>query len=151
MNEKEVPSELLSADDFALTRLIQEWMTYHLHIAEVKSVLQKELELRKKVVDALFPLPDEGTTTFVLPEGLKLRVEYKLNRTVDEALVQTTLSQLRSSGYDIEEVFVWKPSLVTGKYRKLGTEARNIVDQALTTKPAAPSIEIVIGSPEEEV
>jgi hypothetical protein len=129
-----------------LVALVDEWYMYHSQLAEATAFLNKEKELRKQVFNALFPSPEEGTNHLTLPDGTEIKAVYKLNRTLDEAPLASTLQLLRERGFDADSLVTWKPSLVLGAYRKLDGTTLGIFNSVVTTKPALPTLEIKLPS-----
>lgn len=138
--------------DQATAQLVDEWYLYHAQLPDAKAFINKELELRKQVFGLLFPDPDEGVNTLLLPNGATIKATYKLTRNVDEAAVGGIIDLMRWNGYSPDSVFTWKPQLVIKEYRKLDQNGRHIVDMAVTAKPSAPSLEVTLpeGKGEED-
>lgn len=118
---------------------IGEWVQLQRELVAVK---EKELALRNIIFAELFPDPKEGTNTFDLPEGWKVKGTYKMTRTLDEAALPAVLETLRKKKVNVEDLIKYKPSLDTASYRKLADAHRSILEQAMTIKPATPSLEV---------
>lgn len=102
-----------------------------------------EIKLRKELFGEFFPIPEEGTNTFELPEGWKIKGGYKLERKVDEAALPAVNAQLDDLGVAFDKLVAFKPSLVKKEWNKLSEEAKLVFDEALITKPGTPTLEVV--------
>lgn len=116
-----------------------------------KSLSQTEMTMRKALFAATFPDPREGSNVFELPDGRKLAATYKINRTIDESLVQATRAEyelLNERPMDFDELLKVKHELVTSAYRKLqpGEEdpgaAYIVISKMITAKPGSPTMEV---------
>ena len=106
-----------------------------------------ESKARKFIEKALFSEAKVGTNTLELPEDWELKCVRKENVTVDEAALPAALAEL---GKGVEDRLIkWKPSLVAAEYKKLSDEEKEIIDQALVTKPGAPTMTLI--APPEEI
>lgn len=123
-------------------KLLEEWRLATEQVAALKSVIAKEQELRKQVFEAFFPAPKEGANTINLPEGWKLKGTYKIERKIDEAALPAVIEKLRIEGVNSDLLVEYKPSLKTTVYKQLVAEHRAIFDEALTAKPATPTVEL---------
>lgn len=119
---------------------LEVWYALSKELAELKA---KEMNLRKKLFDAYFQEPVEGTNKFPLANGFALNGKYVISRTVDQALLQASMDNLRSKQIIVDEVIRWKPELVISAYRKLTKEQLHAIDQCLDIKAGSPSLEIV--------
>ena len=111
-----------------------------------KPVLEAEQKLRKEVFSAMFPDPKEGTNTIELEAGWKLKGVYKLERKLDVAALDAVKKQLRDMNVNPDALIEMHPSLVTPAYKALWlthAEAGVVFDQALTIKPASPTLELI--------
>lgn len=123
-------------------KLLEDWRLATEQVAELKSIIAKEQELRKQVFAAFFPAPKEGANTVNLPEGWKLKGTYKIDRKIDEAALPAVIEKLRIEGVSSDLLVEYKPSLKTTVYKQLVAEHRAIFDEALTAKPASPTVEL---------
>lgn len=114
----------------------------------VKDLTQIETTMRKALFATTFPDPKEGANVFELPDGRKLVATYKINRTIDEKLVQATRAEyelLHDRPIPFDELLKVKHELVISAYRKLGEAsgaASNVISKMITAKPGAPSMEV---------
>ena len=135
MEEKRVERQQLLAD----------WLAAKTEVASFRPAIAKEMELRKAVMSEFFPLPKEGVNDFPLAEGWVLKGTYKLDRKVDMGAIPAVYAKLREMGVNPDPLLEYTPSLVTSAYKSMATinpEAAHIFDQALTIKPASPTIEL---------
>lgn len=111
---------------------------------------ETELELRNEIVAGVFdPTKEEGTETFELGNGYKIKAVKKLNYTlnneddaVDRAL--TKIEKLGAEGKFIADRLVkWKPDLSISEYRQLGDKYKKHIDEVLTVKPGTPSLTLI--------
>lgn len=128
---------------------LKEWQNA---VTTLKSLIEKEALLRDEIYIAFFPNESnktdaKGTFYEDLPNGWKIKVIAKMTAKLDEAAVpaiKTRLVELKVSNADL--LFNYKPSIVAAEYKKLNTESKAIVDEAITEKPAKVSIELIAPS-----
>jgi hypothetical protein len=120
-------------------RLLQEWLRMAHELSKIKS---QEFLLRSRVFKHFFPHPDEGTNTFELGAGYKLKAAYPFTREVDEGSLKSKDNEFKAAGIDPSLLVKYKPALVTAIYRTLTLEQQRLFDTILTIKPGAPSLKI---------
>jgi len=133
---------------------LKEWVEAKTSLAQVKP---KEMVLRHKVVGLFFNENDcpTGTNYQDINEEWRLKYVKGLNTSVDPALVAGVREQLgklkpdQLGGTTLDKVIVYKPEFKAGEYKKLGPEAKAIVDECLLRKPASPSLEMVAVEPDK--
>lgn len=130
----EIPQKTITQAD------VEEW--YRLQ-DELRKVKTKEMLLRKKIFEAVFPEPKEGTNSVELGDGYVLKGKHVINRTIDEGSLQAMSKELQEAGINTDELIEWKPSLKTREYRKLTAEQIHLFDQVLIVKDGSPGLEIV--------
>jgi hypothetical protein len=130
-----IPVEPVSQDDLTL---------WHSLTQELERVKTAELVLRKKIFAGMFTNPHEGTNTVPLSQGWVLKGQYKINRTVDVAMLTTHAAMLHEKGVPVDELLKYKPELVTAGYRNITDEQRLLFDIVLDIKIGTPSLEIVL-------
>jgi hypothetical protein len=131
-----------------VTSLITEWYSLTKEIEAFKEKqMKREMELRRLLVAALFQTPAEGTQYEDMPAGWRLKLQYKIDRKVDEAALPAVKDRLREIGVNPDLYVVNKPELSLTSYRLLTEEQRQILDQALIIKPASPTLELVPPKP----
>lgn len=130
----EIPKKTITQAD------VEEW--YRLQ-DELRKVKTKEMLLRKKIFEAVFPEPKEGTNSVELGDGYVLKGKHVINRTIDEGSLQAMSKELQEAGINTDELIEWKPSLKTREYRKLTAEQIHLFDQVLIVKDGSPGLEIV--------
>lgn len=101
-----------------------------------------EMLLRKKIASALFPNPVEGTNKYPLAEGYVLNLQHKIDRTLDEAVFMAMRDEFASNGIAVNDIVERKPALKLAVYRELTEGQAKLFDNALTIKPASPSMKI---------
>ncbi len=101
------------------------------------------MKLRKEIFEECFPTPVEGTATIDMPEGWALKGTYKLTRSIDEAALPAVLAELRKHKVSTDTIITYKPNLSLSNYRKLDPKWQRVLEQAMTVKPGAPTLELV--------
>jgi len=129
----EVPENKVTEADIA------KWYEISKRLSQLKS---EEGLLRKRVFDAFFPDPKEGTNTHVLTDGYQLKGVHSINRSVDPATVRTLRDVFIEKGLKPDELVQWKPELVKSEYNTLTEEEKQLFDQCLIIKDGSPSMEI---------
>lgn len=104
----------------------------------------RETELRKELFGAAFPHPSEGSAKnkFALADGYILQGDYKINRTLDQAVI-STLSKGDNTRPLVESVIKYNPALVLPKWKALSAEDRILLADMVTEKPGTPALSIV--------
>lgn len=111
-----------------------------------KVQIELEQNLRKRVAALFFPDPQEGTNTVELQQGWKMKLTHKIDRKLDEASLEAVKVQLREMGVNPDPLVAMKPNLDVKAYKGLkaiNPEASKVFEQALTIKPASPTIELL--------
>lgn len=137
--------EIMEAQRVERQQLLADWLAAKAEVESFKPAIAKEMELRKAVMGEFFPLPKEGVNDFPLAEGWVLKGTYKLDRKVDMGAIPAVYAKLREMGVNPDPLLEYNPSLVTSAYKAMATinpEAAHVFDQALTIKPASPTIEL---------
>lgn len=114
-------------------------------IAKALSDLEKKM--RVALFQATFPNPEEGTNTFELQDGRKLKATHKINRSIDEtqiALARSEFALLNEPPVVFDDLLKTKFELVTSAYRKLepDTQPFKIASRMITSKPGTPALEL---------
>ena len=133
-------------------KLVEKWYAALQEAEAVKSVIKAEQDLRKEVIAACFPEAKEGANAVDVGIGWKLKLNYKIDRKVDETTYVDVLSRLRESGVNTDVLVEFKPSLKLTGYRSLGEinkAAQVILEEALTIKPGSHTLELI--PPKEKV
>jgi hypothetical protein len=113
---------------------------------------ENELNLRLAAIAAWYPdkiQTDEGTNNVKLRNGFKLKVVFKLNRTMaDKDAVDAALTKIEKLGgvegkILAERLVNWKPAIVKKEYDSLPEKYKKIINEVITEKPGTPSLEIV--------
>ena len=119
---------------------LNEWFSL---VPELKRMKAREMELRKSLFNGAFPFPTEGTNSFDLEGGYKLKGTYKLERSVDTAAFQALSKEMKEADIAADGMLRFKASLVAAEYKRLDDEQRHLFDQCIITKPGSPSLEII--------
>lgn len=131
----QVPENEVTAEDFA------EWYRLKGELAAVKA---KEMLLRTKIANAIFPMRVEGTNSHDLADGWVLKCKHVITRDIDEAALNILGNEMVSKGIPVANLLKYKPSLVLSEYRKLTEEQRQEFDQVLISKPGTPALDVML-------
>lgn len=114
---------------------------YHDYI-EAKAKLgfwkKKELEIRNEILEEMASAKDEGSVSKTV-DGLKITASYKMNRSIDKAVLSNIWDSLNQ---EESECIEYKPTLVLKEFRKLEEVGKSILLDAVVLKPAQGSITI---------
>ncbi|QQM14109.1 hypothetical protein pVco14_059 [Vibrio phage pVco-14] len=114
-------------------------------LAKVKVI---EMEQRKALFKELFPDPKVGTQHHELGQGYKITAVHKMDTKLDEAAFELILPEIEKLGdkakAELAEAVKYKPGLVKKGYDALSEEVKELFDEAVTTKPASPSLKLVV-------
>jgi len=121
---------------------LTEW---HGIISKLDVLKSRELELRKELFAAAFPTPTEGSKENKMPlsNGWILQGDHKINRTVDQAVVTTLMSDPETRDI-VQPVFPAKYSLSAAKWKTLSDNELKMVADAVVEKPGTPMLKIVL-------
>lgn len=123
--------------------LLEEWYGLLDRVDEAKALIARELELRKKIVALGFHNPKEGVNYRELGAGYQLKVQYKLDRKIDEAAYPSVQQALAKIGFEADNICRFKREIDMRVYRDLTADVRNIFDDCLEIKPGSPILDIV--------
>ncbi len=108
-----------------------------------KTVIERERVLRAELVAMAFPKPKEGVNSLALPEGWTLKADYKLDRKVDEAALESVVENMaKKFGIDGHLLVRYKPELDKKNYKALTAEQQKVFDECLVIKPGSPQLEL---------
>jgi hypothetical protein len=113
---------------------IERWLQLKTTIAHLTA---EEKALREGLFHGTFPNPVEGTNTYELPGGHKIKGIYKINRTVDQEAVLTIPKTLLTNTFKV------KRELNIKAYRELTDKERKAIDAVLKIEPGLPGLEFV--------
>ena len=119
------------------------WDAYRSAKDLLKVITEPEMTLRKTIFAEAFPEAVENTNTLELGEGWKLKANNKYTRVIDESTLTGTLAELREMKVNTDLLVENKPVLDMKMYRLLTAEQHQVLSQSVTTKPAAPELELV--------
>jgi len=108
----------------------------------------RERALRAEIVDRLFPHPKEGSNkaseAFPTVKGVvqvDFTMTHKIDRKVDEALLDLTFAQPELAATSRDRLIKLKPELALKEYRLLDDATRPFFDRCLIVKPGSPQLE----------
>lgn len=133
-----VPANQVTMEDMV------EWQRLQAELAKVKA---KEMLLRRKIYDSMFPSANEGTNTLPLAQGWVLKGKRVISREIDLPVLQAFAVEngpLHQAGIRADDLVDWKPVLKLAQYRTLTAEQLAVFDQCLTIKDGAPGLEIML-------
>lgn len=104
----------------------------------------RETELRKDLFGMAFPDPTEGSVKnkVNLSDGYILQGDYKINRTLDQAVI-STLSKGDNTRPLVDTVIKYNPALILPAWKKLSDVDRALLADMVTEKPGTPALSIV--------
>lgn len=130
---------------------VEEWNQLCADIAKLEAKLKplkaKEMAMRKAIVDSVGnaqPLM-EGMNSYQLDATRKLAIGYKLDRKIEEpaiALAREEYNKLNNRPVAFDQLLRVKYELNKRDYDKLSEPGKLAVSRMITTKPAAPTVEI---------
>jgi hypothetical protein len=124
---------------------------------DIDKLKEKEMELRKYIVDRCFPNKQEGTNTLALGNGYELKAGVKFNyKLAENKIVETCLDKISAIGnqgaFVADRLVSWSPSFLLTEYRNLQEQAKEgdksaieilkICSEMLTIDEAAPTLAI---------
>lgn len=117
---------------------LEAWRLATLELAALKA---KEMQLRKELTAENFTSTEEGTHTLDVADGWQLKMTQPYTRSLDQAKMPEILKQLKKLKADGAVKVKYELSIT--QYRTLEAESKALLDAAVTTKPGAPSLELV--------
>lgn len=112
--------------------------------AQLKSLKQQEILLRKSLFAEAFPNPAEGNANYVLlAGGYRLQGKYPIERKIDMTHLAAMRDELARMKVSIDPLLNWSVALQMKAYRALSDEARTLFDNILTVSPGTPSMDII--------
>lgn len=135
------PASALEQID-ALLPIVAEWQQIANWLEEGKA---KEKALREQLAKIFFPEPREGVNKVQLPDGRVLKLDHKINRSIDEPKLDAVMAELpEDSPYRNVGVLVrYRPEIVMNGFRTLPEDQARIFAQAYVEKPGLPALELL--------
>jgi hypothetical protein len=124
---------------------------------DIDKLKEREMELRKYIVDRCFPNKQEGTNTLALGAGYELKAGVKFNyKLAENKIVETCLDKISAIGnqgaFVADRLVSWSPSFLLTEYHNLQEQAKEgdksaieilkICSEMLTINEAAPTLTI---------
>lgn len=124
---------------------------------ELSALKEREMELRKYIVNRAFPKKEEGTNTKELGNGYELKAVVKYNyKLAENQIVEATLDEIAKLGNEgsfiADRLVGWTPTFYKTEYNKLiddaaaGSETAKkilkLTENMLTITDAAPTLTI---------
>jgi len=116
---------------------------------DLSALKEREMELRKYIVNRAFPKKEEGVNKRELGAGYTLKATIKYNYVLDSDNDKIDAALEKLAKVDNEGSFIadrlvnWKATLSVSEYRQLDPKYKKIIDEVVTVNDAAPTLEIV--------
>lgn len=112
--------------------------------AQIKALQAVEAELRRKIVSTCFPDGlREGANKCALPDGRKLTITGVVNRTVDDALVQSALEAMQKHFGSVPAgLFRSKYEVGLTALRALPADQKALLANVITEKNGTPQLKV---------
>lgn len=116
---------------------------------DLSALKEREMELRKYIVNRAFPKKEEGVNKRELGAGYTLKATIKYNYVLDSDNDKIDAALEKIAKVDNEGSFIadrlvnWKATLSVSEYRRLDPKYKKIIDEVVTINDAAPTLEIV--------
>lgn len=120
--------------------LLQEWNVVQEQLAAIK---EKEMELRKKIKEIVFPTYQQGVNSVDIAQGYVLKMTPSYTMKVDNDVLSSIKSQLIDEGVPVDEIFRYKAEVNTASYKKLNDASKLKLSQVITISEGACKLEIV--------
>ncbi|QIW90788.1 UNVERIFIED_ORG: hypothetical protein GCAPEGMB_00470 [Vibrio phage V07] len=124
--------------DMTTDQMIHAWSLNQALLKELKTV---EMDQRKALADKMFPEAKNGTNKHELGAGYVLKYVRGEETKLDPQAFELMRAELPE--HVVDKAVKFTPSLVAKGYKDLSLEDRELLDEALVTKPKAPTLEIV--------
>lgn len=123
-----------------MKQLISDWCV-------AKQVEDSAKDERREIEDKIKELAGikeevEGTSTIKMPDGSQLKVESRINRTVDADKVQELAAEHGLLDH-LSSLFRWKPELNMTAWKQADESITGPLTGAITAKPGRPSFKFV--------
>ena len=120
----------------------------------LESAKALEMQLRQEVLEDFYDFAGdsdlrEGTENLELANGYKLKATFKVSRKLENKQGETSKALLaiaeKFEGGKLyaDRLVKWSPDLSVSEYKKIPAEIRAVIDECVTCKASAPSLEIV--------
>lgn len=131
-----------------MDQLLEQWWNMQQQLAELKT---REMDLRKELFAYYFPNPKSGKNSYSLTDGFCLEAEYKVEPKMDfeEFTRLCDTPEFEAAGIHRSDVVEYKPEFRHTLFKKLTADKQDLIEQALTWRPAAPAMKIVRGKGEQ--
>lgn len=124
---------------------------------DLSALKEREMELRKYIVNRAFPAKTEGVNNKDLGNGYKLSATVKFNyKLAENQIVEATLNEIALLGNEgsfiADRLVSWTPNFLKNEYNKLQQDAEGgnetakkvlkLIEKMLTITDAAPTLVI---------
>lgn len=125
----------------------QKIMEWRQSAETLKRIKDLEMAQRKELFGEMFPEPKKGTNTHELGHGYKLKAVYAFEDKLDPTSYDLIAPELRNLSDEdqaaVQEAIKWTPSLVAKGYKALSEAARDVLNEAVVTKPKTVTLTLV--------
>lgn len=125
-------------DSMSRDQKLQSWAANKALLDELKKV---EMEQRKSMDALFFPDACNGTNKVELGNGYELHSTHGVITSLDSSAYKLLEPEIDQSIKDM--CISWEPKLDGRAYKKIPEEKRELLDEAITTKPKAVTLKIV--------
>lgn len=123
---------------------ISEKLQQYLALSKQAGILADQaMKLRIEIAQTCFPKPKEGVNQLNLGNGYKLKVEHKVNRSIDVAALTAFKDTFEGANINVDELVRYKPELAIGKFKALPENLQVIFGQCLTIRDGTPTVTLV--------
>lgn len=130
--------------------LVGQWNNAKLELARAKD---RELALREKVINTMFPVQKIGTNNLLLGKGFKLSlvtgIKYEFMKDDETTEAQTAEAFLNEfcvndvNGFIAKRLIRWTPEVSKSEYSQMEPEQKIIADKYLVSKPISPQLKLI--------
>lgn len=133
---------------------VNDWYALRKQIADLKAKLKPLESAERKQRDAIAEslrtyFADrlkEGVNNYELSNGRKLKLTHKVDRKLEVSMLALAREEYGrandTDGLAFEDVIEMRPSLNLSNYRKVGSVAATALSHMITSKLAAPTLEV---------
>ena len=120
-------------------------MEWDANATELKHLKDLEMKQRKELIATVFADPKIGVNNKELGGGYILKANLGMDTVLDETVFLLIHADLPPEVVD--SCVKFKPSLIAAGYKALAGEWRDLMDEAVITKPSSPSLALVAPKP----
>lgn len=115
---------------------------WHKKSAELAKCIADEKVLRQALCDTYFPTPREGTNKMLIGFGMELKMDFRINRKIDEVALDAAIAGKMINPDTITECIKYKPTLSATGWKALDDDDRKLFADIVTETPGTPGLEL---------